>query len=464
MSETTRKDTPVSGRAAALERDWTKGSTVRNLLSLSWPMMVTEGLYILGISIDMVWVGRLGPVVIAGVGVAGIFAGLQMMIMTGLSVGTRAVVARCVGADDIPTAVHAAQQAMVIALVYTIVMTAAGVIVAKPILTFMGLEPDVVDEGTTYMRIMFAGSVTVGYWTMAYSIMQAAGDARTPLRITVLFRILHLVICPFMVLGWWVFPAMGGSGAALANLVSRALGMAIAMWVLFTRGSRLRLTLRNFRLDPQMIWRMVRIGIPSSVMGVQMFLGMLLVAWLMVPYGTLAVAAHSLMQRVEMLLFPVCLGLGLGAGVLVGQNLGAGQPERAENSGWLAVGFAEVLMVVCSAVILVWAEEIVHIFNREPLLVEITSFFLRIAVLGYLFLGFSTVLMQTISGAGDTMPPMFISVLASWGIQLPLAYFLSRYTRFGVLGVRWALALGIIVTASALTLYFLLGKWKRKRI
>jgi putative MATE family efflux protein len=464
MSETDRKDTPVSGRTDVLERDWTKGNTVRNLLSLSWPMMVTEGLYILGISIDMVWVGRLGPAVIAGVGVAGIFAGLQMLIMTGLSVGTRAMVARCVGADDAPTAVHAAQQAMVIALAYTVVMTAAGVLFAKPILALMGLEPDVVNEGAKYMRILFAGSVTVGYWTMAYSIMQAAGDVRTPLRIIVLFRTLHLALCPFLVLGWWVFPAMGGSGAALANLISRGLGMAIALWVLFTSGSRLRLTLKNFQLDPQMIWRMVKIGIPASVMGVQMSLGMLLVAWLMVPFGTLSVAAHSLMQRVEMLLFPACLGLGLGAGVLVGQNLGAGQPKRAEKSGWLAVGFAEVLMVICSTLILVWAEDVVRIFNSQPLLVETTSLFLRIAVAGYLVLGFSTVLMQAISGAGDTMPPMLISVLTSWGIQLPLAFILSRYTRLGFLGVRWALALGIIVSALAFTLYFLLGRWKRKRI
>jgi putative MATE family efflux protein len=427
-------------------------------------MMVTEGLYILGISIDMVWVGKLGPAAIAGVGVAGIFAGLQMLIMTGLSVGTRAMVARCVGADDAPTAIHAAQQAMVIALAYTVVMTAVGVMFAKPMLALMGLEPDVVDEGTKYMRILFAGSVTVGYWTMAYSIMQAAGDVKTPLRIIVLFRILHLVLCPFLVLGWWVFPAMGGSGAALANLISRGLGMAIALWVLFTSGSRLRLTLKNFKLDPRMIWRMVKIGIPASVMGVQMSMSMLLVAWLMVPFGTLAVAAHSLMQRVEMLLFPVCLGLGLGAGVLVGQNLGAKQPKRAEKSGWLAVGFSEVLMVLCSAVILVWAEDIVRVFNREPLLVDTTSLFLRIAVVGYLVQGFSIVLMQAISGAGDTIPPMLISVLTSWGFQLPLAYILSRYTHLGFLGVRWALALGIIASSLAFTLYFLLGRWKRKRI
>ena len=151
------------------ERDWTQGSVTRNLLVLSWPMMVTEGLYMIGISIDMVWVGKLGEAAIAGVGYAGIYAGVQMMIMTGLSMGTRALVARYVGARDVKGANYAAQQAFIVSLIYTMVMIVLGVTLAEQLLTIMGLEPDVVKIGADYLRIMFGfGSVTVAFWNMGY--------------------------------------------------------------------------------------------------------------------------------------------------------------------------------------------------------------------------------------------------------------------------------------------------------
>ncbi len=172
-------------------KDWTQGSVTRNLLTLSWPMMVTEGLYMLGISIDMIWVGRISTGAIAGIGVAGIFAGFQMMIMTGFGIGTRAVVARFVGAGDIEGANHAAQQAFVICVIYTVVMMALGLIFAEPVLRLMGFTPEVVTIGSEYVYIMFGlGSVTVAFWYMGYSIIQASGDAITPMVIIILYRLL----------------------------------------------------------------------------------------------------------------------------------------------------------------------------------------------------------------------------------------------------------------------------------
>lgn len=452
-------------RAPSPERDWTKGGITRNLLSLGWPMMVTEGLYMIGISIDMVWVGRLGASAMAGIGVAGIFAGFQMMIMTGLGIGTRAVIARFIGAGDINGANHAAQQAFVVSVIYTVVMAVLGVTLAEPVLTLMGFAPDVVALGTDYMRIMFGlGSVTVAFWYMGYSIMQASGDAMTPMWIIIFYRILHVPLSYALVLGAWGLPQMGSSGAAMANVISRGVGAILVMVILYGGRSRLRMTMRNFRVDFGMVWRMVRIGIPASVMGVQRSLVMIVIASLMAPFGTVAVAAHSVLQRVEMLLMPVSLGLGMASGVLAGQNLGADQPGRAERSSWQATGLSTALMVICSVAVLVWAESIVRIFNTEPQVVAITSTFLRIAASGYVVLGVGAVLGQSLSGTGDTVPPMVIGLVASWVVTLPLAFLLPRVADLGVLGVRWALVAGLLVQAMASVVYFKLGRWKRKRV
>jgi Na+-driven multidrug efflux pump len=165
-----------------------------------------------------------------------------------------------------------------------------------------------------------------------------------------------------------------------------------------------------------------------------------------------------------MILHLPVFGLGTGAGVLVGQNLGAGQPERAERSGWTAVGLVEGFAVICLVVILIWAEKIVGIFSTEPGLVEVASTFMRIAVAGFLVLGFAGVLQNCISGAGDTLPTMLVSLVTMWVVQLPLAFFLPRVTNLGMYGVRWAMVAGIAVGAVALTTYFRLGRWKRKKI
>jgi putative MATE family efflux protein len=446
-------------------RDWTTGSITRNLFALSWPMVLTEFLYTFGISVDMIWVGRLGQVAMAGIGVAGLFAGFQMMIMTGLSIGTRAVVARFMGAGDIEGANHAAQQAFVISIIYAVIMSAAGVLMAEPVLKLMGFAPGVVASGASYMRIMFGlGSVTVAFWYMGYSIIQASGDALTPMWIIIFYRLLHFPLAYALVLGAWGFPNMGSDGAALANVLSRGVGAVLVLAVLYSGRSRLRLTMRGFRVDFDMMWRMVRIGLPALVMNVQRSASMIFVAKFVAPFGTTAVAAHSVAQRVDMVLVPACMGLGMSSGVLVGQNLGAGQPGRAERSARQAAALAAVLMVVAGIVVALYAESIVRIFSQEGDVVALTSTFLRISATGYILLGPGQVLMQSLAGAGDTIPPMVFSVITAWLIQLPLAYFLPQVGDLGVKGVRWGLVAGVIFQGLAAAAYFQLGRWKGKQV
>ena len=450
-------------RGARFERDWTKGSIIGNLWSLSWPMIITGTITTLGPTIDMIWVGKLGAASIAGVGISGMVVNLMNTARMGLQTGTRALVARFVGAGDKQGADNVGQQTFVISVAFSIVMAAIGIFLAEPILMLLGLEADVVAQGAAYLRIQLVGMVTMSFQMMTQSIMQASGDTVAPMYISIGVRLFHVALCPFLIFGWWLFPCLGVSGAALTGVISQGIGGGLGMWMLYSGRTRLRLTFRNFRFDGNMIWRIVKIGIPAMINGTERSMGSLMVMWFVAPFGTFAVAAHSLMERLDRFIHMPAQGLGQGAGVLAGQNLGAKQPERAERTGWLAASFFTGVMAIGSVAVWFWAENVVRIFNTEPGLVEIASPFLRIQIVAFISFGFVQVLMQCINGVGDTMVTMLVTLLSMWGVQVPLAYFLSR-TNLGVYGVRWAMVAAVVIRAVCFAVYFKLGRWKRLKV
>jgi putative MATE family efflux protein len=304
----------------------------------------------------------------------------------------------------------------------------------------------------------------MGILVMGLYSAQASGDTMKPMIIEIFIRTIHVILCPFLVLGWWIFPHLGVAGAALSNVFAHSLGAVIVVLLLISGRTRLRLTLSDFRPTPDIIWRILKIGIPALILRTQKSLGDLALVWILIPFGTVAVAAHSLVLRVEMFFLGVGIGLGGGAGVLVGQNLGAGRPKRAEKSGWLAAGFMEASMVAFSIVIFLWAEYIVGIFTVDPDLVALGSLFLRIATVGYLVFGLVMVFQDCIAGAGDTLPTMIVSMIMIWIIQLPLAFILPRLANLGVFGVRWAIVVSLFAGAIFYLIYFVMGKWKGKKV
>lgn len=454
----------IKQRKASIGRDLTKGSIIGNLWSLSWPISVSSSIRMMGPTIDMIWVGALGTAALAGVGVSGIAVQMISSAKMGLNTGTRAILARAIGARDEQAAIHVAQQAIVICIAFSVCTACIGIFLAEPILTLLGLAPDVVQQGTDYMRIMFVGSVAMSFGMMAQSIMQASGDAIMPMKIDIGIRIFHVILCPFLVFGWGIFPALGVSGAALTNVISQGIGGAIMLWILFSGRTRLHLTLKNFRFDAVMIWRIVKIGLPASITSMERSFANFFLVVFIVPFGTAAVAAHALAQRIDMFVHMPAQGLGQGAGVLAGQNMGAGQPDRAERTGWTAAAFFTAIMAVASVGIWFWADNLVLIFNREPELVEIAATFLRINIVSYLVFGLVVVLMNCLNGVGDTMIPMLTTLVTMWLIQLPLAWILPIVTDLGVYGVRWGIVIAIIVRALIYATYFKYGRWKRKMV
>ena len=450
-------------REDSFSRDWTEGSIVRNLWSLSWPMMISSSLMTLGPTIDMIWIGKLGSTSMAAVGVSGMAVMVANSLIMGVFAGLRAMVARYVGAGDIRGANHVTQQAFTLGAALAAFMAIIGVFFSEQILTLLGVEADVIELGAAYMRIQFIGMITMSVLRISEASMQASGDSVTPMRIAIFFRLLHLGLSPAFIFGLWIFPEMGIRGAALAGVITQGIGGGIGLWFLMTGRTRMKLTFRNFGVNPGIIWRLVKIGIPASITGMGRSFANLLLVTFISPFGTIAVAAHSLMQRVDGFVNMPATGFGVGAGVLVGQNLGAGKPDRAERSGWTAAVIFTTIMVFGSLFIWFFSPHIIRIFNSEPELVEIGTAFLHIQIVSYLVFGCTVVLSQSLNGAGDTMIPMIVTLFTMCFVQLPMAYLFTR-TSIGAAGVRWGVVSGMAVRTVIYTTYFKKGRWKRKKL
>lgn len=453
----------ISGRVS--RRDWTQGSIIGNLWSLYWPMLITSSLTTLGPFIDLFWVSKLGAASIAGVGVSGIAVTVVNSLMMGLFQGTSAICARSVGAGDEQTANRTAQQAFVLAIAYSLIMAIIGIYLAEQILILLGVSSEVVEQGAAYMRIQFIGMVTMGMLSMSQSVMNASGDSRTTMKVNVSYRLFHVILCPFLIFGIWIFPELGVRGAALSNVISQATGGSIGLWILFSGRTRLRVTLKNFRFDRSIIWRTMRIGIPASITSVERSFSDLVLVRLIIPFGTFAVAAHSVVQRIDQLVQMPCAGIGSAAGVLAGQNLGAGKPERATKGGWIAAGLATAFAVVASILIWFFGHGFIDFYaSSNTDVVNLANDFLRIQVLGYVLWASVLSLSMCLNGAGDTFITMVTNLTAMWGVAITLAFVLSNFTPLGVYGIRWAMVIGITARCIIYASYFKSGRWLRKKV
>jgi putative MATE family efflux protein len=448
----------------AVMRDWTQGSIVQNILLLAWPVMVLGLLYAANLILEMIWVGKLGAPSIAGVGVAGFIVVLVVSFKTGLSIGERAMVARFVGQGDMASANRVAGQAFLVSSFYGTIVFFIGAFLAGPIFSLFNLQIEAVHEGTAYLRLIMMGWLTEAFWMTAFGLMQASGDVISPMKAAIVLRIINALLCPFLVLGWWIFPRLGVQGAAITYISATGVGMVITLWMLFTGRTRLKLSTKDFSPDLKLIWRMLKIGLPSGIAAIGKSFADLVLTWIMIPFGTAPLAAHNVLSRIEMFVNTPGMGLGTAAGVLVGQNLGAKQPQRAARSGWLATAMVSGFMLFCAIAISIWARQIISIFNTDPQMVETGANFLRIAAAGYIAIGLINILSSNISGAGDTLPPMIISLGMLWVIMIPLAIVLSRYTSLEMYGVRWSIVISFVVGAVAYLVYFLSGRWKRKKV
>ena len=447
-------------QTAYATRDLTEGSIPRTLWFVSWPQVVESLLNTADQLFDLIWAGHLGSRSIAGLGVAQTYVQMAMTGRQGFDMAMRAMVSRAVGAGDIARANYITLQAFTLTGGFSVMMALIGVFLTEPLLSILGVPDSVVSAGADYMRIQFIGSGTNAMRMMSGSALQSAGDTLTPMRAATVSRVLHLLCSPAFIFGWTIFPEMGLMGAAVANVIAQSSGTVLNMRALFTGTSKLHLTVKGYRPDAQVLWTLIRTGLPASVTSAERSFAQLLLVGIVSPYGATTLAAYSITRRVENLIMMGARGLGQGAGVLVGQNLGAGKPERAKKTVAWAIVFVFAINATTTLILLAFPEIFVRVFTSDPELMHVAVSWMRIAAVGYFFLGIGQVYQQSYNTAGDTVIPMIVTLVSIWLVQQPLAFVLPGLG-LDQYGIAWAVVAAVFVRIVIYVPYYFTNRWLR---
>ena len=455
------------GRGTRAARpDLTTGSVPKKLANLAWPQVAESILNIADQAVDLVWAGRLpgGFRSIAALGVAQSFIQFSRTTRQGLDMSMQAMISRAVGSGNIRLASHVALQAFSLNAVYSVLMIIIGIFLTDVLLRVIGTSEAVRSETAMYMRIQFVGMATMSFRMMSGSALQASGDVMTPLRATTVARVVHITLTPFLMFGWLWFPSWGLAGAAVANVLAHSLGFGLNLHALFRGNSVLHLSLRDYRLDYRLYGRMIRIGIPASITATERSASQMVLLALVMPFGDVAVAAYALTRRVEMFTNFGSMGLGRATGIMVGQNLGADRVDRAKQSiGW-GLLFSTTMKVAIVVPLVLFPAGFVSFFTTEPAVVELTSTWLRIMAIGLALMGAQNVFQQSFNIAGDTLAPMVVSLIALWGMEVPLAWLFAHGLGIGPLGIAYAQVVGFAGRVVFFVPYFFWGRWTRIKV
>lgn len=444
--------------------DFTEGSTVKNIWVLALPIMVANILQTAFNVVDMIWVGRLGPEAIAAVAMSGAVLLVIVAFVIGVSTGTQTLIARFTGARNHKAAENIAMQSLIIGAILSTILAIVGSVFAESILSSLGATGATLEQGAEYLKIVLAGSLVMVYLFLVNAIFRASGDTLTPMLIMVGATILNVILDPLMIFGVGFFPRMGVAGAALATVFSRGLGALVGLFILFQGYSRIRVHLRQLRLDFKAMSKILKIGLPDSVqMALRSGVGLILMA-IVAQYGSYAVAAYGIGLRIFSVVLMSGFALATSAATLVGQNLGAQKLSRAKTCAWQATGFNMLLMGAVGVVFFIFSTQLMAIFNTNAQIVELGSRYLRITSLSYIFVAQGLVLGRALMGAGDTVSPMLISCFTLLGIQIPLAIFLPKYLHIGLSGIWWAILFSSVLQGIFTAFWFKLGRWELKKV
>lgn len=413
---------------------------------------------------DLVWAGRISAQSIAGLGVAQSYVHLTMTGRMGFDTAMRAMISRAVGARDLALANHVALQAFTLSGAFAVLTVIIGVFLTVPLMRLLGVSDEVIAAGADYMRVQFIGQGTTTFRMMSGAALQASGDAVTPMKATTCARVLHILLSPCLVFGWLFFPALGLPGAAIANVVAQLVGVAMNFYALFAGRSRLHLSLEGYRVDFPLLWRIVKLGAPASVTGAERTIAQLVLFGVAARFGDYVLAAYSLTRRIETVTHLGSQGIGQASGVIVGQNLGAGRPERARQTVLWGIIFSILVTATMSTLMFVFAEPFLSVFSEQRDLLEVAVIWLRIQAVGYVFIGGANVFMHSFNTAGDTLIPMIVTLVSIWGVQQPLAFILPEALGLQQYGVAWAINVAILVRYLVYVPYYVWGPWMKKSV
>ncbi len=442
----------------------TEGSTLLAVGRLAAPMLIGAVLQNIQSLIDLFWVGSLGSGTVASVAMAGTILMVLFPMLMGISTGTVALVARAIGAGRPEEASHAAGQSLMLALVLGGISAVAGWYLSDPLFRVLRAEPEVALGGGIFLRISLAGSFTMFVLFIGNAALQGAGDSVTPMLIMAISNVLNIILEPIFIFGLGPWPGMGIRGAALATVLAQAAAAGVAVYVLFSGRVRLHIRWRHWKPDLPLAWRILRIGLPGSGQMLSRSLMGAVLMGIVAGCGTAAVAAYGIGLRVHMIILMPAFALSGAAATMMGQNLGAHQPDRARHAAWLSAWLGMGFMAAAALVLVTAAPALVGVFNAEPEVVQVGVKYLWIVSPFYLFAALAIILGRALSGAGDSLAPMICTVVVLWGLQVPLAMAFSRLWQPPTNGIWWAIVIAMIVHGLMITAWFETGRWRRQRV
>lgn len=445
-------------------QDFTAGSISRAIFLLATPMvleMLMESLFAI---VDMFWVTRLGADAVATIGLTESMLTIVFSFAFGVSLSTTAMVARRIGEKDRAGATTAGAQSILLGSALALVMAIPGFLFAPQLLTLMGAGPQLVASGQHYTSIAFASSVVIMLLFLNNAILRGAGDAAAAMRVLWLSNLINLVLDPCFIFGLGPFPKLGVTGAAVSTLIGRSSGVLYQFWLLARPDGRITVRLADLRVVPRVILSLARVsatGIAQFAVG---HTSWVVLVRIVSSFGAAAVAGYAIGIRVFLFVLLPSWGLSGAAATMVGQNLGAGKPERGERAVYLTGLYNMLFLGLVSIVFIAAPQVIIDRFTTDSSVAPYAIDFLRIIAYGNLVYAFGMVMVQALNGAGDTVTPTLINIVGYWFIEIPLAYLLAFRWNLQVRGVFITIPIAQLVITLISLGVFVRGGWKRRRI
>lgn len=447
-----------------MRKDYTQGSIVRHICSLAVPSTGSLALVSFSTLLDAFWLGRLGSTALAAASMGMSLRMVMISLLMGVSIGGSAVVARCVGAQDQRRANRTTLQ--IIFLVVGIVgfVGIAGYVWAEPLLRLMGAKGEVLTLGVQWVRVIFAGLLFMEMLPSVNQVFYGSGNPERVFQTYVVHLTSLMILEPLLILGWGPVPAMGIRGAGLAQVLASALGVIFQCYCLLAGKARVRMDRQDFGVDTRAMGLVMKLALPTAATRLMMNLADTLTYRLIAPFGVAVIAGFSVVSKVFGFAFTLPGGVALSPRTMVGQNLGAGKPERATRAAWWASTLSAMLAVALMGLVVILAEPIIGLFDANP---EVLAEGIR----GLHFLAFPQIactvgycVSAALMGAGDTISPMWINIASLWIVRLPLMYGLAHLAGWGPVGIWAGMGLAQVIEAVAMAIRFGQGKWRQTEI
>jgi putative MATE family efflux protein len=446
------------------EHDFTSGSLPRAVFLLSVPMILEMSMESVFGLLDALFVGRLGPDAVAAVGVTESLLTLIFAVALGLSMSTTAMVARRVGEGDEDGAAIAAVQAIFLGVIVSVPVAVVGITSGGRLLALMGAPAGVADVGRRYAAWILGGSAAIMLLFLINAIFRGAGDASLAMRSLWVANLVNIVLDPCLIFGLGPFPELGLTGAAIGTTVGRAVGVCYQIRALWRADGRIAVRRRHLRLDPPVMLRLVRLSLGGILQFFIATASWVALVRILTPFGSAALAGYTIALRIIVVAILPAWGMSNAAATLVGQNLGAGKPERAERSVWLTGFYNMFFLGAVAVVFIVFAEPLIGLFTPDAQVRVIGGTCLRVVSYGYVSYAWGMVMVQAFNGAGDTTTPTWINLFCYWMFQIPLAWTLARIAGLGPTGVFLAITIAESLVTVVSIVWFRRGRWKTRTV